>query len=261
MYRWLGIVLACSSTAIDGLAQETQSPPWSQADEYYDPAEMKKSRDALLKQHGDMAHSFFMADRLETQIGDETALVWDAQGWLGKDINKLWFKTEGEYSFDEDEVEDAEVQALWSHAVSPFWDVQAGIRYDLKPKGRTHGVLGIQGLAPYWFEVDASAFLSHKGDLTARIEAEYDVLLTQTLVLQPRAELELSAQDISELGVGSGVTGLDAGIRLRYELKREFAPYIGVEWQKAFGDSADFITLDGGDVDKIVGVAGIRAWF
>ena len=153
------------------------------------------------------------------------------------------------------------MQALWSHAISPFWDVQAGVRYDLEPKGRTHGVLGIQGLAPYWFEVDAATFLSHKGDLTARIEVEYEMLLTQTLILQPRLEIEAAAQDIPEIGVGNGITGLDLGIRLRKELKREFAPYVGVEWQKAFGSTADFIEGDGGDADKITVVAGVRVWF
>jgi len=254
--------LACfTAIAWPAAAQENENPPWSMADEYYDPAEMARVRKELQKSHGDMAHTFVMADRLELQSAGEEALVWDAQGWVGKDLDKLWIKSEGEYSFDEDEIEDAEIQALWSHAVSPFWELQAGVRYDLEPKGRTHGVLGVQGLAPYWFEIDAAAFLSHKGDLTARVEAEYDMLLTQVLILQPRVELEASAQDILELGIGGGFTGLDAGVRLRYELKREFAPYIGVEWQKAFGDTADFITADGGDADKIAAVAGIRAWF
>ncbi|NNC38021.1 MAG: copper resistance protein B [Hyphomonadaceae bacterium] len=238
-----------------------ETPPWSQADEYWDKDAMQKSRMEVQHHHGGMNHWFVMADRLEIQSTDEEALVWDLQGWYGGDINKLWIKSEGEYSFDGDEIEDAEIQALWSRAVSPFWDIQAGVRYDLEPKGRTHGVFGVQGLAPYWFEIDAAAFVSHKGDITARAEVEYEMLLTQTLILQPRLEIEASAQDIEEFGVGSGLTGLDLGIRLRKEIKREFAPYVGVEWQKAFGSTADFLQADGGDPDKIAVVAGIRAWF
>lgn len=256
-------VAGLSIFAAPALAQhhESETPPWSQADKYWDKEDMQKSRMEVQHHHGGMNYWFVMADRLEVQSADEEALVWDAQAWYGQDLNKLWLKSEGEYSFDADEVEDAEVQALWSRAISPYWDVQAGVRYDLEPKGRTHGVVGVQGLAPYWFEVDAAAFLSHKGDLTARVEVEYDVLVTQTLILQPRVEIEASAQNIAELGVGSGLTGLDLGIRLRKEIKREFAPYVGVEWQKAFGDTADFIKADGGDADKIAVIAGVRAWF
>ena len=153
------------------------------------------------------------------------------------------------------------MQALWSRAISPFWDLQAGVRYDLEPKGRTHAAIGVQGLAPYWFEVDAAAFISHKGDITARTEVEYDLLLTQRLILQPRAEIEASAQDIEEIGIASGLTGFDLGLRLRYEIEREFAPYLGVEWQKALGGTADLTEAEGGDSDKIAIIAGVRAWF
>lgn len=257
----IGVALGALLMPMTVAAQENETPPWSQADKYFDPAEMKQVRDALLKEHGGMSHWMISADRFEAQFSDEEALLWDLEGWYGGDINKLWIKSEGEFSFEDDEVEDAEVQALWSRAVLPFWDIQAGVRYDLEPKGRTHAVLGLQGLAPYWFEIDAAAFLSQKGDLTVRVEAEYEILLSQKLILQPRLEVEFSAQDISELELGSGVTGLDAGLRLRYEIKRQFAPYVGVEWQKAFGGTADFTRLSGGDPDKIAVVTGIKAWF
>ena len=164
-------------------------------------------------------------------------------------------------SWPTEELEEAEVQALWSRAISPYFDLQAGVRYDLEPKGRTHAVIGVQGLAPYWFEVDAAAFVSTQGDVTARIEAEYELLLTQRLVLQPRVEASLSAQDIPALQIGSGLTNVDAGLRLRYEVVREFAPYIGVEWKNAIGDTADLIEASGGDANSTAVLIGVRTWF
>jgi len=180
---------------------------------------------------------------------------------VGDDIDRLWIKTEGEAEFS-GPVEDAEVQALWSHAIGPWFDLQAGVRYDIRPRpDRARLALGVQGLAPYFFEVDAAAFLSNKGDLTARIEGEYDQRITQRLIAQPRVELNLSAQDVPELGLGSGVTSLQAGLRVRYEIVREFAPYVGFEWQRDFGDTARFTRLGGGDPNRVVFVAGVRAWF
>ena len=256
------IAIMTASAASHAFADDNDPSPWSMADEYWGEEEMKEARDDVQKEHGAISTFMVMGDRLEWQdTGGDGSLVWDAQGWYGGDINKLFIKTEGEYALEDDEVEDAEVQALWSRAVSSFWDLQAGVRYDLEPKGRTHAVLGVQGLAPYWFEVDAAAFLSTDGDLSARVEAEYDLRFTQRLVLQPRLEVLASAQNIPELEIGSGLTGLDAGLRLRYEIKREFAPYIGVEWQKSLGDTADFKRAAGGDADNIVAIAGLRAWF
>lgn len=251
-----------AASASYALAGEGDTPPWSMADEYWGAEVMKKSREAVQKKNGAMPNFMVMGDRLEWQdTGGDGSLLWDVQGWYGGDINKLYIKTEGEFSIEDDEVEDAEIQALWSRAIAPFWDVQAGVRYDLEPKGRTHAVLGIQGLAPYWFEIDAAAFLSTNGDLSASIEAEYELRFTQRITLQPRVELGISASDIPELEIGSGFTNFDAGVRLRYEIKREFAPYVGVEWQKNLGGTADFIRAGGGDPDSIVAAVGLRAWF
>ena len=235
---------------------------WSMADRYWGEEAMADAREDVLSGNGDFKTYMVMFDRLEWQdTGGDGTLLWDFQGWYGGDIDKLFIKSEGEVSLEEDEIEDAEIQALWSRAVSPFWDVQAGVRYDLEPKGRTHAVVGIQGLAPYWFEVDTAAFLSTDGDLSARIEAEYELRFSQRLVLQPRIEANLSAQDIPELGIGSGLTGIEPGVRLQYEIRRTFAPYVGVEWQKQFGDTAAFTRAAGEDPDKIVGVIGLRTWF
>lgn len=237
-------------------------PPWSQADAYWDPEAMAAARAQGMHEMGGMKQTMFKADRLEWRDEDgEEVLLWDGDVWHGGDIDKIWFKSEGEYSFEEGELEEAEVQALWSHAISAYWDVQAGVRQEFEPDGKTHAVLGLQGLAPYWFEVDGAAFLSTDGELTARAEAEYDLKLTQRLILQPRVELELSAQDIPDRDIGSGFTSAAAGVRLRYEVAREFAPYVGVEWTGALGDTARMIEAAGGDDERVSVVAGVRMWW
>ncbi len=261
---------ALLSAAPQSFAQETQNAEeqssergWSQADEYWGREEMAASRAAVQKEHGASTTYFVQADRFEYRSNEgEPQFLWDAQGWYGGDKNKLWIKSEGEYSFDADEFEDAEVQALWSRGISRYFDVQAGVRHDFAPgDDRTFGVFGAQGLAPYWFEVDAAAFVSGEGDASARIELEYELLLTQRLILQPRTELNFAIQDVPENGVGSGLSTAEAGMRLRYEIKREFAPYIGVSWERAVGETADFARADGEDPSAVSFVAGLRLWF
>ena len=235
--------------------------PWAMADQYYGAETMAQARKALQKSAGGATNFLIMGDRLETQITNgEYDFIWDAQGWYGTDENKLWIKTEGEYSFGSDKIEDAEIQALWSKPVSAFWDLQTGVRYDFAPKGRTHLVAGVQGLAPYWLEVDAAVFLSNKGDVTSRVEAEYDLILSQRLILQPRGEIEFSVQDIPDLDIGAGFTNLDLSLRLRYEIKREFAPYIGAQWQKGLGETASLSRAAGSDPDTVALLIGLSAW-
>lgn len=241
---------------------EMSSPLWSQADQYYDPEEMAKSREEVLKESGDQRTSYVLFNQLEAQSANGAdELYWNGQAWYGGDINKIWFKTEGRSSLNNGDVEDAELQALFARAIAPYWNVQAGVRHDFKPDSLDHAVIGLQGLAPYFFEVDMSAYLSTEGDVTARAELEYDLLLTQRLVLQPRIEANFSAQDIPDREIGSGLNSIDAGLRVRYEIKRQFAPYMGVEWQGSFGGTKDFIEAAGGDTDRTVFVAGVRTWF
>lgn len=211
--------------------------------------------------HGSDRLLFTLIDRLEGvwPAEGEEALLWDAEGWWGGDINKVWWKSEGEA--EDGDIGDAELQLLLSRAVRPYWDVQAGVRQDLVPDGRTYGVLGLQGLAPYWFEIDAAAFVSEEGDITARLEAEYDLLLTQRLILQPRAEIEAALDNIPDRMLASGLTGADIGLRLRYEIRRELAPYVGVSWSTALGDTADLVSAAGGEDETIAFVAGVRLWF
>ncbi|MGE0184027.1 MAG: copper resistance protein B [Parvularculaceae bacterium] len=236
---------------------------WSASDEYWGGAEMAEARRAVKREHGASKTYFVQGDRLEYRSNEgEPLFLWDAQAWWGGDRNKLWLKTEGEYSFDENAFEEAEVQALWSRAFARYFDVQAGVRHDFAPgDDRTFGVLGIQGLAPYWFEIDTALFVSGDGDVSARIEAEYELMLTQRLILQPRTELNFAVQDVAEYGVGSGLSTAELGARLRYEIKREFAPYIGVDWTRSVGQTADFVRADGGDPSSVSFVAGLRLWF
>ena len=178
----------------------------------------------------------------------------------GGDINRFVLKTEGEGAFG-GALEDAEIQALYSRAIGPFFDLQAGVRFDPEPDSLTHLVLGVQGLAPYMFHVDGALFLSDRGDLTARVEAECDQKITQRLILQPRIEAEFAAQDIPEREIGAGVTKVEPGLRLRYEIVPEFAPYIGIEYEAKLGETADIARTAGEDPDGLKTVIGLRAWF
>lgn len=203
-----------------------------------------------------------LSDRLEGRFADEVdTYVWDMQGWYGGDIQRLWIKTEGEGEQGESP-ESAELQALFSKRFVPFWDWQIGIRHDFEPRpNRSHAVIGLQGVVPYKFEWDSALFVSEEGDITARIEAEYDLRITQRLVLQPRLELNAAESDVPELGLGSGLNSTELGIRLRYEFKREFAPYIGLSWEKRYGETAELARLEGEDTSVTFFVVGLRAWF
>lgn len=237
------------------------SGPPRAADAIWGADAMRASRDALRAENGGMNVFWFQGDRAEYRAregGD--GYLWDVQGYYGRDLDKFWFKSEGEGTVGES-AESAEIQGLWSRAIGPWWDLQTGVRQDLTGPERTHAVLGVQGLAPYMFEVDAAAFLSTKGDLTARVEAELDQRITQRLILQPRAEVNLSAQDIPELGVGAGLDSVELGLRLRYEFAREFAPYVGIEQEWKVGQSANYARLAGEDPSVINYVVGVRFWF
>ena len=247
----------------DPLPAAALSGPVHAADLIFGAEAMAVARKTLVRENGDVRATAVIIDRLEAGFGDaDETYLWDVQGWNGGDINRFWWKSEGEGDFG-GELEEAEIQALYSRAISPFWDVQAGVRQDFRPDGEdtTHLVLGLQGLAPYWWEIDAAAFLSTHSDLTARVEAEYDQRITQRLILQPRLEIDASASDIPELEIGSGLSSVEAGLRLRYEFRKEFAPYVGVEWSRALGDTADTIEARGGEVEDTRLVVGLKAWF
>ena len=215
-----------------------------------------------LHDHGDdPVVTKVMFDQLELHNDDgANPLVVDAQVWIGKDINKFWLKTDIEKR--DGDIEEAEVQALYSRAIAPYWNLQMGIRQDIKPSPtRTWGVVGVHGLAPYFFEVDAALFVGESGKTALRVSTEYELLLTQKLILSPEIEVNLYGQNDWETGAGSGLSDITAGLRLRYEIKREFAPYIGVEWNKKMGDTASLAESKGETVSDTSLVVGMRIWF
>jgi len=238
------------------------SGPAHAADTIFAADVMARSREIVQSEHGDIRTFAVLADQLESHSRDDGDFyLWDVQGWYGGDINKLWLKSEGEGNAGESP-EHAEVQALWSHAVAPFWNFQAGIRNDFRPEsGLTYAVVGFQGLMPYKFGLDAAAFVSEDGNLSTRLEAEYEFQITQRLILQPRAEMDVAAEDVPALRMGSGITSAELGLRLRYEIVREFAPYIGLEYGRSFGGTANYARALGENVGGWSLLVGIRTWF
>lgn len=209
-------------------------------------------------------------DQLEVRDTDEgRVMAWELDAWYGGDLNKLYFASEGERLMapEEDEedpaTEGAETRLAWSRALSPNWDWQLGVRRDWQPDdpNRDWASIGLQGLAPYWFEVNTHLFVGEDGLSNLRLEAEYELMFTQKLVLVPSLEANLYGKEDDELGVGKGLTDIEAGLRLRYEIRREIAPYIGVNWEKQYGDTADFTRNAGGKTEEGSVVAGIRLWF
>ena len=204
--------------------------------------------------------ALFKLDQFERAEGnDESPLVIEGQAWIGHDLKKLWLKTEVERL--DGETEEAELQFLYSQAVTSFWDFQAGIRTDLEPSNRNWAVIGFQGIAPYFLETDAALFVGESGQTALRLSAEYELLLTQKLILSPEFELNFYGQEDLDLGIGSGLSDAEFGLRLRYEIQREFAPYIGVNWRSDFGETAEFSRAVGNPVDDTQFVLGLRAWF
>ncbi|MDH5178287.1 MAG: copper resistance protein B [Gammaproteobacteria bacterium] len=200
-------------------------------------------------------------DQLETRNSDEgTETVLDGHLWIGYDLHKLWIKTEVEQF--EGETEAAELQALYSRAVAPYWDLQIGVRRDIRPEPKQDWlVVGFEGLAPYFFETDIALFIGEEGRTAARLEMEYEFMFTQRLVLSPEIEINFSGKDEPARGIGDGLTDIEFGLRLRYEIRREFAPYIGINWSGKFGKTADYAKAAAEETSKTQLVAGIRFWF
>jgi copper resistance protein B len=236
--------------------------PGSAAERFYGEREMAQEVRDLKREHGGGVFRQVIFNLAEAQIRDgRDGYRWDGEAWIGGDVNRLAIKTEGSGDFGRP-IDDAEVQLLYSRALDPYVNLQAGVRYDFKPNpSRTYASLGIEALAPYFFDVEGTVFLSDRGDVLARAEAYYDQRLTNWFVLQPRAELNFAAQDVPENGIGSGLSDIELGLRLRYELRRELAPYIGVSWDRKLGDTAGFARTEGESTGGFSFVAGLRVWF
>lgn len=200
-------------------------------------------------------------NRLEGWDAEEgTGQAWEGSAWFGTDLNRLWLRSEGERVGGH--TESADIEVLYGRSVSAWWDVVGGVRHETRPgPSRSWAALGVQGLAPYKFEVQATAYVGDGGRVEANVEAEYELLLTNRLILQPLVEVDFAAKDDEARGVGSGLSKAEAGLRLRYEFTRRFAPYIGVVHERAFGRTADLREADGEPVTDTRFVVGLRTWF
>ncbi len=243
--------------------QNTAPPPVPAdhaADQFFPAADMAIAREGLRREHGVMTWTKSMLEIAEYRPGAGDGYAWEGRVSVGGDINRVVVKSQGEGAGGH--LEDAEIHGLYSRAVTPYFNLQAGVRHDIRPTPqRTYATVGLEGLAPYWFEVDGALFLSDKGDVSARFEASYDLRLTSRVTLEPRVEANLQVQDVPELGVGSGLSDVEVGLRLRYALTPEVGPYIGVNHTRTLGDTADHARARGEDVRDTRLVVGLRAWF
>ncbi len=202
-----------------------------------------------------------LVDQFEWQdTSPDSTLAWNVSAWLGHDTGRLLFRSEGDRA--DGSVNDLRAELLWSKPVAAWWDLVGGLRQDAgEGPGRTYGLVGVQGLAPYRLHVEADLFAGERGQVGTRLEASYEILLTNRLIMVPKAELQAFGKDDAATGLGSGLSQLELGLRLRYEIRREIAPYVGVEWAGRFGDTADFARVDNEAVRDTRVVAGIRLWF
>jgi copper resistance protein B len=204
---------------------------------------------------------YVLLDQLEWQAGEgANGLSVDSRGWIGRDRDRLWFRAEGDS--EDGRVGEAQAHVLYGRQFARYWDLVGGIRQDFRPgSAQTWAAFGVQGLAPYWFDVEATGYVGASGRTHARFEVEYELLFTNRLVLQPLFEAELAGKSDPERGVGAGLSTTDLGFRLRYEIRREFAPYLGITWSNKWGKTADFAAAAGEDTGGARFVAGLRLWF
>lgn len=238
-------------TGSAGGARAQQAPSADQAQ----PHTMPKMLDEAV-----FAHVLF--DQLEGRFGfnQGNTFRWQAEGWLGTDENRLWLLSEGRYS--NNQLDDGIQQLFWGRAITTYFDALVGVRYDLDSlPGRGWGAFGIQGLAPQFFKISAIGYVSGEGHLGARLEASYDLLITQRLILQPQIELNFYTRNDPARHVGAGLSELDAGLRLRYEITRQLAPYIGITYLGQYGATANYVSAAGGATQQVRFTAGLRTWF
>ena len=223
------------------------------------PAFARAEEPAVL--HDDHGPELFNMIKLEVDYADRHGGLWNGHldGWIGGDVERLWIRAAGEIA--DGDVEKAELQLFYGRNVHPFWDLLVGVRQDFEPRGETYLAAGVVGLAPYFFETEATAFLSTEGDLSARFEQSFDLPITQKLIAEPHVELNLFAQDVPERGVGAGFSSIEVGLQLRYEIVRKFAPYVDLVWERDLGKTASITRAAGDDVEDTTLRIGVRAWF
>jgi copper resistance protein B len=195
-------------------------------------------------------------------MGPRTNSVGTARGWIGTDMNRFWLKTEG--FVEHGIMTDGDHEMLYDRPIPRlrYFDFQAGVRYDLdSAPGRTWGAIGIEGLAPDFFEFAPTFYFSNRGFFAGRIEGSYDLLITNRLIAQPQFELNFYSKSNPSRGIGSGLSELDTGLRIRYEICRKFAPYIGVAYTGTFGQTATFTREEGGNPNDPRFIFGARLWY
>jgi copper resistance protein B len=210
--------------------------------------------------HDDAVHSYVLFDQFEWHTGDgHDGILWDTKGWIGRDLDRLWFRTEGKA--EDGDVRDAQAHVLYGRAFARWWEVVGGVRQDARPgPGRTWAAVGIQGLAPHWFEIEATAYIGAGGRTHFRFESEYELLLTNRLLLQPLVEIEIFGKADPVRGIGAGLSSGEAGVRIRYEIRRELAPYVGVTWDRKFFGTADAARASGARTSGARLAVGLRWW-
>lgn len=231
------------------------------ADRFFPADRMAAAREALTK-HTRFSTLALQIDRLEYRAGKgKDGFGWEGQAWYGGDIDRLVVASEGEGAFGA-KAERIEVAAYWRHALDPWFNLQLGVRQDLRPDPRrTYALIGVEGLAPYWIELEGQLLMSNEGDLHARGKAGYQQRITQSLVIEPEAEMDFAFQDVPELNVGTGFERIELGARLRYERNRSLAPYVGIHWERKLGRTARLVRAMGQGTSGVSAVAGIRAMF
>ena len=239
---------------------ETDAPPRTPIPPITEADRRAAQPPAAHAMHGDGVHSFVLFDRLEWSEGDHGAFAWEVDAWVGTDTDRLWLRGEGEAV--RDGRDHAELELLYGHSVSPWWDVLVGLRYENEGgENRESFAVGIRGLAPQKIELAATAYVNASGDTDLRLKLGYDAWLNQRWILHPELEFNAYGRNDPDRGIGAGLGTMHAGLRLRYEITRQFAPYIGLEYEQAFGETADFRRREGEAVRDTRLVLGLRLWF
>jgi len=203
----------------------------------------------------DPLRTMLVMDRFELLNNDENTRIWEGSFYIGYDIDKLYVYSDGEATSDR--LESSQNELVYSRAIAPFWDAQVGLVYDKNANAsKTWGEVAIAGLAPYYFETRAALLVNGDGNVGLRLDAEYETLFTQKLILSTSVETDFYTKDDPTMQLGSGLSSMEAGLRLRYEFVREFAPYIGVTWEKTFGNTSDY-----NPVNESNFLVGVRFWF
>ena len=205
-------------------------------------------------------HSFLLLDRLEWQrVGRDGGPSWEARGWWGRDRDRLWFRTEGDT--EAGRIGSLEAHALYGRAIARWWDFVTGVRQDVRPSApQTWAAIGIQGLAPYWFNIEATAYVGGSGRTQFRFETEYELLVTNRVILQSLIEINILGKADPTRGLGAGLSSTEIGVRLRFLIKREFAPYLGVTWNQRHFGTADFAKAAGDRTGGARVIVGVRLW-